>query len=106
MRFLRGPRLAQPATHSHAHTDNIIGEIAHLHRPYGIRGFMLYDDELNVNPKMVELMIAMAGLAELCHVFDPREPETLVGLLRDIGALDDPDRARRRRRARARGTCW
>lgn len=45
-------------------TDNIVREIAHLHRQYGIRGFMLYDDELNVNPKMVELMNAIAGLQE------------------------------------------
>ena len=35
---------------------NVVAEIEHLHRTYGVTGFMLYDDELNVNPKMVELM--------------------------------------------------
>lgn len=37
-------------------SDHVISEIAHLYHTYQIRGFMLYDDELNVNPKMVELM--------------------------------------------------
>ena len=27
-----------------------------LHETYGYKGFMMYDDELNVNPRMVELM--------------------------------------------------
>ncbi len=36
--------------------ENVTAEIAHLHQAYGVNGFMLYDDELNVNPKMVELM--------------------------------------------------
>ncbi len=35
---------------------NVVQEMVHLYETYGIRGFMLYDDELNVNPKMVELM--------------------------------------------------
>lgn len=35
---------------------NVVAEIEHLHRTYGVTGFMLYDDELNVNTKMVELM--------------------------------------------------
>jgi radical SAM superfamily enzyme YgiQ (UPF0313 family) len=35
---------------------NVVAEIEHLHLTYGVTGFMLYDDELNVNPKMVELM--------------------------------------------------
>ena len=35
---------------------NVVAEMAHLHETYGVTGFMLYDDELNVNPKMVELM--------------------------------------------------
>lgn len=46
--FLRRVRLRS--------TENIIGEISMLYRTYGVRGFMLYDDELNVNPKMTELM--------------------------------------------------
>lgn len=37
-------------------SENVVKEIAHLHETYGITGFMLYDDELNVNTKMVELM--------------------------------------------------
>jgi radical SAM superfamily enzyme YgiQ (UPF0313 family) len=40
-------------------TASIVAEIVHLHERYGTRGFMLYDDELNVNPKMVELMRAI-----------------------------------------------
>ncbi len=43
-------------------SQNIIEEIRHLYHTYHIQGFMLYDDELNVNPKMVELM---NGIAEL-----------------------------------------
>lgn len=35
---------------------NIVQEMVHLHHTYGVTGFMLYDDELNVNPKMVSLM--------------------------------------------------
>ena len=34
----------------------VVAEVAHLHDTYGVTGFMLYDDELNVNTKMVELM--------------------------------------------------
>lgn len=37
-------------------SDSVVKEIVHLYDQYGVRGFMLYDDELNVNPKMVELM--------------------------------------------------
>jgi anaerobic magnesium-protoporphyrin IX monomethyl ester cyclase len=40
--------------------DHVISEMVHLQRTYGIRGFMLYDDELNVNPKMLDLMQAIA----------------------------------------------
>ena len=35
---------------------SVVAEVSHLHEVYGVTGFMLYDDELNVNPKMVELM--------------------------------------------------
>jgi radical SAM superfamily enzyme YgiQ (UPF0313 family) len=35
---------------------NIVQEMVHLYHTYGVTGFMLYDDELNVNPKMVSLM--------------------------------------------------
>lgn len=40
--------------------ESIIAEMVHLHTSYGFTGFMLYDDELNVNPKVVELMRAIA----------------------------------------------
>ena len=40
-------------------TESVVGEIVALHRTYGVTGFMLYDDELNVNPKMIELMNAI-----------------------------------------------
>jgi radical SAM superfamily enzyme YgiQ (UPF0313 family) len=41
-------------------TQSVVEEIVHLHQTYGISGFMLYDDELNVNPRMIELMTAIA----------------------------------------------
>lgn len=45
-------------------TKNVVGEITHLHKTYGVKGFMFYDDELNVNPKMVELMDAIGDTQE------------------------------------------
>lgn len=42
-------------------TQSVVQEIVHLHQTYGVNGFMLYDDELNVNPKMIELMAAIAA---------------------------------------------
>src|ERR1035437_3307250 len=39
---------------------NIVEEIVHLYRTTNRRGFMLYDDELNVNKNMVELMHLIA----------------------------------------------
>ena len=41
-------------------SENIVAEIVSLYRAYGVKGFMLYDDELNVNPKLVELMNLIA----------------------------------------------
>lgn len=43
--------------------ESIVEEIKFLYRTYGYQGFMFYDDELNVNPKMVALMqkLAKAG---------------------------------------------
>jgi radical SAM superfamily enzyme YgiQ (UPF0313 family) len=35
---------------------HIVEEMVHLYQTYGVKGFMLYDDELNVNPNIVELM--------------------------------------------------
>lgn len=43
-------------------TESVVSEIRHLHNTYGVRGFMLYDDELNVNPRIVELMDSIAAL--------------------------------------------
>lgn len=43
-------------------TANIVAEVAALYASYGITGFMFYDDELNVNPKLVELMDTLAVL--------------------------------------------
>ena len=37
-------------------SENIVQEMVHLHHTYGVNGFMLYDDELNVSPKIVSLM--------------------------------------------------
>lgn len=37
-------------------TQSIVDELVHLHREYGHHGFMFYDDELNVNKGIVELM--------------------------------------------------
>jgi anaerobic magnesium-protoporphyrin IX monomethyl ester cyclase len=42
-------------------TESVVKEMVHLHQTYGVNGFMLYDDELNVNPKMIELMDAIAA---------------------------------------------
>lgn len=44
--------------------ENIVGEIEMLHRTYGYTGFMLYDDELNVNKSIVELMDAISDLQQ------------------------------------------
>ena len=47
------------------HSD-VIDEIRHLYRRYGFTGFMFYDDEMNVNPKMIEFMGLLQDLqAEL-----------------------------------------
>ena len=43
-------------------SENVLAELRHLHETYGVNGMMLYDDELNVNPKMVELMHGIADL--------------------------------------------
>ena len=45
-------------------TENVVDEIVHLHRHYGVKGFMLYDDELNVNPEMVNLMDSISAAQE------------------------------------------
>ena len=51
------PSLRRVRTRSPEH---IVQEMVHLHQTYRVTGFMLYDDELNVNPKMVSLMSLIA----------------------------------------------
>ena len=41
--------------------ENIVNEMMHLRREYGIKGVMFYDDELNVNKGMVDLMNRIAA---------------------------------------------
>jgi radical SAM superfamily enzyme YgiQ (UPF0313 family) len=43
-------------------TADIVAEMRAIHREFGTRGFMFYDDELNVNRRMVELMEAIVAL--------------------------------------------
>jgi len=43
--------------------DSIISELEYLYKVYGFRGFMAYDDELNVNPGMIALMNAIEAKA-------------------------------------------
>lgn len=54
------PMLRNIRTRSH---ENIVKEIEFLYQMYGYKGFMFYDDELNIDPKMGDLMrkIAKAG---------------------------------------------
>lgn len=44
--------------------QNILDEIEFNYNKYKISGWMFYDDELNVNPKMVELMNGLTKLQE------------------------------------------
>jgi anaerobic magnesium-protoporphyrin IX monomethyl ester cyclase len=43
-------------------TQNIVAEIVHLNERYSANGIMFYDDELNVNQSMIELMEAIGGI--------------------------------------------
>ena len=43
-------------------TKSVVDEIEHLYVTYGMKGFMLYDDELNVNKEMVSLMNEIKNL--------------------------------------------
>lgn len=43
-------------------TESIVAELIELHGRYDLRGFMFYDDELNVNKGLVDLMRRIAGL--------------------------------------------
>lgn len=44
--------------------ENILREVGDLHKQYGYRGFMFYDDELNVSRTMVDLMNGIADAAD------------------------------------------
>jgi anaerobic magnesium-protoporphyrin IX monomethyl ester cyclase len=37
-------------------SENVVAELKQVYLDYGYKGFMFHDDELNVNPKVVELM--------------------------------------------------
>ena len=45
-------------------TESVIAELRHLYQVYGYHGFMFFDDELNVNPKLPELLLAMLKLQD------------------------------------------
>ncbi len=45
-------------------SESIVQEIVHLYETYGVTGFMFYDDELNINPKFVELMNLLSTAQE------------------------------------------
>ena len=45
-------------------TDAVVKEIEHLYLDYGFKGFMFYDDELNVNKNMVSMMDQISDLQE------------------------------------------
>jgi len=49
-------------------TKNIVDEVEHIYKTYGIKGIMAYDDELDVNPKMIELMDALTALQNKLNV--------------------------------------
>ncbi|MFA6004003.1 MAG: radical SAM protein [Elusimicrobiota bacterium] len=57
----RSPSLRRVRMRSSA---NVVAEMESLYRAYGVRGFMLYDDELNVNRHMLELMDQVRGLQD------------------------------------------
>src|SRR4029077_19653363 len=44
--------------------DNIVAEMRHLRSRYRTRGFMFYDDELNVNRGLVDLMNNISAVSD------------------------------------------
>jgi|CXWL01.1.fsa_nt_gi radical SAM superfamily enzyme YgiQ (UPF0313 family) len=42
--------------------DSVLEEIKQIYQDYGYRGLMMYDDEINVNPNMIQDMYAIAAL--------------------------------------------
>lgn len=61
-RFCGGRESAMLRRIRNRQPDSIIREVEHLHREHGFRGFMFYDDELNVSRSMVELMNGLSDL--------------------------------------------
>ena len=57
----KSPSLRRIRMRSH---ESVLAEINQLHTDYGVKAFMLYDDELNVNRGMVELMNGLSDLQE------------------------------------------
>lgn len=55
----RSPFLRKVRTRSSA---RVVAEMRHLYEAYGTRGFMFFDDELNVNRQFMELLDAMVDL--------------------------------------------
>ncbi len=45
-------------------SESVIGEMRHLYQQYGVRGFMFFDDELNVNTAFMELLGQMVALQD------------------------------------------
>lgn len=45
-------------------SGSVVAEIEAMYKATGVRGFMFYDDELNVNPKVIELMGEIRALQE------------------------------------------
>jgi len=43
-------------------SENVVAEMKEIYKRYGICGFMFYDDELNVNMNMIELMESITEL--------------------------------------------
>ena len=44
--------------------DNVISEIRSLYQTYGLKGYFFLDDELNINPRMVNDLRMIGGLQE------------------------------------------
>jgi len=55
----KSPSLRRIRMRSH---ESVVSEVEHLYRTYGVKGFMLYDDELNVNRGMIDLMNGLSDL--------------------------------------------
>lgn len=57
----KSPSLRRIRMRSH---ESVVAEVEHVYKAYGVKGFMLYDDELNVNRGVVDLMNALRDLQD------------------------------------------